>query len=500
MLNLPNKILQRILGALDWFNDHFTSYRLVLYFLLLLLGWTLVGGATNKIAYKPLDILASAGLLVAVCWVTNKAISKFLDIPANNESDLISALILALILTPATSVHDFMVLAAAGLTAMAGKYILVWRRAHVFNPAALGAFVAGYGFSYYASWWVGTKFTVPLVIAGGILILRKMKRFSLALVFLAVYVLALIWSSPTGTTTDTIRHLILISTTSTAVFFFTSIMLDEPLTSPARLNPTLLYALLVGACYSFNRLGLSPEESLLIGNAATFVFAGNRRYKLNFVRKVQEANGIHSYIFSAPKKFKYHAGQYMEWTLAQNKSDSRGNRRYLTISSAPTENELMFTVKVPEKPSAFKQRLESLKPGEPILASYLSGSFTLPDDASQKLAFLAGGVGITPFRSMIKEVMDKGPGRDMALFYAANTQEELAFRDLFTRAQSVGLRNIYTNQITPQLITSRLPDWHERHYFVSGPYGFVQAMEKLLLGAGLPASKITTDYFPGYGG
>src|ERR1700689_3467355 len=90
-------------GLLDKFNDRFTSYRLVLYFLIALVGWSIVGGAFNKVGYNWHEILLSAGWLVAVCWCVNKALSRFLDIPANKESDLISALILSLIMSPPTT-------------------------------------------------------------------------------------------------------------------------------------------------------------------------------------------------------------------------------------------------------------------------------------------------------------------------------------------------------------------------------------------------------------
>ena len=498
MLNQFNRLLQRCTSVVDSFNDRFSSYRLVLYFLLALVGWTVVGSFVHQIPFSWHQIIVSAGLLGAVCWAANKLLAKFLNIPANKESGIISGLILALILTPAASRNDYLILAAAAAVAMASKYILVFRNAHIFNPAAVGAFVAGVIFNYYPSWWVGTKFTTPLIALGAIFILRKVKRYSLALVFLAVYVLALIWTSPSGGTTDAIHHLIWLSLISTSAFFFTSIMLSEPLTSPASLNPTLGYALLVGVLYSFNKLHVSPEEALLIGNLFTFVVAPNRRYRLSFVRKIQEAEGVYSYIFAVPKKFKFKAGQYMEWTLSQHESDSRGNRRYLTISSAPTEPQLMFSVKLPPKPSAFKQHLETLRPNETIWASYLSGSFVLPPDPAKKIVFMAGGVGITPFRSMVKQLVDSGQRRDAVLLYTANKPQELAFRGLIDQASSIGLKSLYAYSIDRDSLVNNVPDYQQRHFYISGPYGFVQAMEKLLLGLQIAPSQIITDYFPGY--
>src|SRR5690242_4605917 len=100
MENLPSLALQRLISLIDRINDRFTSYRLVLYFLIVALAWAIAGSFFDKVPYKAPEILLSAALLLGVCWAANKLISKFLDIPANKESDLITALILALILTP----------------------------------------------------------------------------------------------------------------------------------------------------------------------------------------------------------------------------------------------------------------------------------------------------------------------------------------------------------------------------------------------------------------
>jgi len=498
-MNQPSILWQHLVSLVDKVNDHFTSYRLLLYSLLAILGWSIVGSFTHQFSYSAGSIALSAAVLMGVGWGANKLFSSLWNVPANKESGLISGLILALIMTPAASLNDYLFLAGAALVAIASKYILVWRRAHVFNPAAFGAFIAGVAFNYHASWWIGTKFTTPLIAFLAIFILRKIKRYSLVAVFCAVFVLAMIWSLPAGSSTDAAHHLIWLGIISTPLLFFATIMLTEPLTSPATLNPTLIYALAVGALYSVHRLHASPEEALLLGNALTLVIAPNRRYKLSFVRKVQEAQGIMSYIFAAPRKPRFQAGQYMEWTLAQAKSDSRGNRRYLTIASSPTEDELMFTVKLPEKPSAFKQSLEALQPGDPMYASYLSGSFILPKDAQRKITLIAGGVGITPFHSMIKSLLDRHENRDISLIYSVSKPEEIAFKNLFSQASSIGLKSLSTTNLTPQLITTNLPDYKDRFFYISGPYGFVGMVEKQLLELSVHPSHIVTDYFPGYG-
>lgn len=497
-MNSLSVIAQLPGSLLDKINDRLTSYRLMLYFLICLAGWALIGSFFDKVPYNWHQIIISALWLIGICWAANKLIAKFLDIPANKESDLITALILALILAPPASAKDFAVTAAAGIAAIASKYVIAFSKSHVFNPAAGGALIAGEVFHKYPAWWVGTKFMTPIIVIGGLLVLRKMKRFSLAMVFLAVFMLYLIFGTSNGGDTHFLwRELI-----STQALFFAVVMLTEPLTSPTLASRFLPYGVVVGICYSITKLKLSPEEALLIGNLFTFIVARNRRYEVKFIRRIQEAEGIYSYLFTLPKGLRFKAGQYMEWTIGQNKTDSRGNRRYLTISSSPTEPGLMFTIKHPKPASAFKQKLDELKPGDPLLASHLAGSFTLPGDQRKKIALLAGGVGITPYRSMIKYLIDSGQKRDVALLYSAGSEGELSFRQLFSKASASGLKIIYVTdrQVDDTVIQRSIPDYKERRFYISGPYGYVHAVQTALLKMNVSPSEIITDYFPGYGG
>jgi ferredoxin-NADP reductase len=497
-MNQLSLLGRKIGGTIDAFNDRLTSYRLMLYFLLALLTWAFLGGFFHQVPYNWREILVSAVWLMAVCWIANKLIARFLDIPANKESDLITGAILALILTPPASLRDFAVLAAAGIGAMAVKYVITFHKSHLFNPAAAGAFIAGEAFHKYASWWVGNKFVLPVLIIGGVLVLRKMKRFSLVGIFLAVYIIYLIVSTKSGGG----LHFLWLEITATPVLFFAVVMLIEPLTSPSEKNTYLPYGVLVGVLYSVTKLKISPEEALLLGNLFTFLAAPKKRYRMKFIRRIKEAEGIYSYLFTLPNNFKFTAGQYMEWTIAHNRTDSRGNRRYFTLSSSPSEPGAMITIKLPAaQPSAFKQRLNSLKTGEIVLAGNLAGSFRLPKDTSKKLAFLAGGVGITPFRSMVKYMVDSGEKRDAALLYSASSAGEFSFHNLFKAAAQTGLKTIYvTDKLDQKKIAALLPDYKQRTFYISGPYGFVNAMESNMLKLGVSSSRIITDYFPGYGG
>jgi ferredoxin-NADP reductase len=510
-IDLLRFIWRRLLRPVDWLLDRFTSYKIVLYCLYAYIGWGMLASALGKLSYRWYDIGLSALWLIMVCRLANLALAHLFNVPKNKESDLITALILSLILTPASSTNGFLLLGAAGVVAMVSKYVLTIRRWHIFNPAALGAFVTGAAFNHYASWWVGTRFMTPLVALGGLLILRKMERFSLALVFSVVALLITSWSIIVHHSPGAGHHIWLILV-STQLVFFASVMLPEPLTSPRKASNYLPYGLLVAFLYGFGRLRVSPEEALLIGNVFAYLIEPQSRQVMIFLRKTIEADHVESFAFMPSGKLKYQPGQYMEWTIADRRSDVRGNRRYLTLASSPTENEAMFSVRMPKPSSSFKRSLSSLKQGDKILAAQVSGNFIFPKSHRQKLAFIAGGIGITPFRSMVKYLLDSGETKPVRLLYAASHAGEFAFTGLFKAAERAGLSTAYivTGESSPnwrgprgkvdaRLIKKAFPDFTERLFYVSGPYGFVQSVREELQVAGVPRKKIVFDYFPGYG-
>jgi ferredoxin-NADP reductase len=202
----------------------------------------------------------------------------------------------------------------------------------------------------------------------------------------------------------------------------------------------------------------------------------------------------------------------MEWTLAGVPYDSRGNRRTLTIASSPTESDVQIGLKYYQPASAYKATFARLKLGDSIYASQLAGNFTLDED-NGKLVFIAGGIGITPFRSMIKYLHDKGMQRDIVLLYAVSKPEELAYHKEFLAAeQPIGLTyipivtksgdnvpGVIKAKLNHQLIARLVPDYAERTFYVSGPDGMVDATKGYLLHTlHVPATHVKTDHFSGY--
>jgi ferredoxin-NADP reductase len=127
--------------------------------------------------------------------------------------------------------------------------------------------------------------------------------------------------------------------------------------------------------------------------------------------------------------------------------------------------------------------------------------------------FIAGGIGITPFRSMLKYLIDTKEPRDIVLFYANKTADEIAYTDVLTQAQALpGIRVYYTltdtgaiprnwrgltGRINDSMIRKLLPDYHERTFYVSGPPDMVRATEGTLKQMQVNPNQMKKDFFPG---
>lgn len=510
-LNKLFRLGQKVIWAVDAQLDKLTSYRLVLYCLIADVVAAILLSFSGQVPFKWYQLLASAVFLLIVCRATNWLLARSFNVPTNKESDLITALILSLIINSASSFHGFLVLAIAAVVAMASKYLLVIGRRHIFNPAAFGAVISGLLLSNYASWWIGTAALLPVVALGGLAIERKTSRLTMAAFFGSLVFCLLVFTN--NGSLSAAYHAFWSSLFNSPLIFFISVMLIEPQTTPSTLKKYLPVAAVVAAVFSLPQFHLTLEEGLLFGNGLGFLLEPNQRFKLTLWRVEQNAQGIQSFLFRSAEPLVFKAGQYMELTLPQNQSDSRGNRRYFTIASSPTERGIRFSLKLPPKMSAFKRGLSALMPGDYLLAAKLAGSFTLPKNKDQKLVFIAGGIGITPFRSIIQWLLDSHQNRNIHLLYAATDPAEFAFRDIFAKAARNGLKTDYLvttgkpaesgpvlrGPLSAEVIKTLVPDYPERLFYISGPYGMVKVAKLALLEAGVSPRRIKQDYFPGYG-
>jgi ferredoxin-NADP reductase len=505
--------------TIDNILNKITMYRVVLYELISLLIIASIGGFLGLLPYTPVNLLFSVFYILAICLIVNKIFAWAFDAPSNPESTYITALILALIISPALVWNDPIFLAFAfwaSSLAVASKYILAIGKKHVFNPAALAVVVTAFALNQTASWWVGTAVMLPFVLLGGFLIVRKIKRFDLVWGFImAVFVTTLGIAIINGGNVISLAIKIILST---PLVFFASVMLTEPLTTPPTITLQTTYGILTGILFApFIHLGSiysTPELALVLGNIFSYLVSPKKKLILT-LKDIQKISAdSYDFIFTPNQYMPYKPGQYMEWTLAHSKSDSRGIRRYFTLASSPTERELRLGIKFYNPGSSFKKKLLAMKKGESVVASGLAGDFVLPKDKNKKMVFIAGGIGITPFRSQIQYLIDKNEVRSITLLYSNKTAYDVAYKEVFDRAaQTLGIKTIYAltnpdadfsmlpnavNKIDAETITKQIPDYKERTFYLSGPHNMVKSFEDILQTLGLKNNQIKTDFFPGF--
>jgi ferredoxin-NADP reductase len=490
-------------------------YRLVLYILFGLIGIAAILAYFKLLAFSPLALLASTTFLVLMCWAMNTIFGYVFEVPTNIESATITALILALILDPAQSAGAFQFLGWAAILAMASKYILALNKKHLFNPAAIAVVITSFALGESASWWVGTAGMLPFVLVGGLLIVRKLRMEDLFWSFCAsALVLGCILTVVQRKSIPTELSQLLVQS---PLFFFACIMLTEPLTAPPTKNLRRIYAILVGALFlpqiHIGQIYTTPELALVLGNVFSYLVSPKLKVLLKLSRKVKMAPDIVGFVFKPSQQLAFTPGQYMEFTLAHPHPDVRGNRRYFTLASSPTERDLHLGVRFYEQGSSFKEAMYRMDGRTKIVGAQIAGDFTLPKDPTQKLVFIAGGIGITPFRSMLKYLLDSQQYRDIVLFYVNRTVDEIVYKDVLGEAKArLGLKTFFTltdteaiprgwpglvGRVNEQTILATVPDYQERTYYLSGPPEMVRAYEQVLKNLHIRNDQIKKDFFPG---
>jgi glycine betaine catabolism B len=491
------------LSILDNFLNSITMYRLVLYYLIFLLFVAFVLSVFGLMSFSAISLGVSIIILVSISWVTNIIFARIYNVGTNVESVYITALILALIITPAISLKSIEFIGLSALLAIASKYLINIKGKHIFNPAAIGVVLAGFIFNMYASWWIGTAILFPFTLAG-IIIVKKIRRFDMVFYFFIFSLISILLLSFIHGNTNPfliIKNIFIDS----PILFFAFIMFTEPLTTPPSSVLQNIYAVIVGILFAPLKLGViytTPEIALSIGNVFSYLVSPKEKLILKLTEKNKLTSSIYEYIFENKEKLKFTAGQYMEWTLPHASSDSRGVRRYFTLASSPTEDDIKLGIRFEKdvKGSSFKNKLLTLKIGDEIVASQLAGDFTLPKNASQKLVFIAGGIGITPFRSIIKYLKDTNQKRDIILIYSDKNKNEMVYKEIFDHSP---IKVLYwetqkEGYLTKEFITKNIPDFQKRIFYLSGPQNLVKSIESVLFTLKVPKSTVKLDYFPGF--
>jgi Na+-transporting NADH:ubiquinone oxidoreductase subunit NqrB len=257
------------------------TYRLMLYYLIALLFAALLLSLRGAVVYGLPNILFWTALMLTATFAVNAVFARIFGAQSNPESVAITALILAFIISPAppTDIPAIGFAVFASSWAMASKYILATGGRHIFNPAALGAALAGLILHRPVSWWVGDyTLMLPIVILGGILILQRLKYYDLLLSFaVSAMLVTLVSNHRLGPIEAGNAAYLLVA--HSMFFFFAFVMLTEPRTAPLGRWRRITYGGLIGVLFApTSHVGsyyFTPEVALLAGNI--FSYLSNRR-------------------------------------------------------------------------------------------------------------------------------------------------------------------------------------------------------------------------------
>ncbi|MDZ7786135.1 MAG: FAD-dependent oxidoreductase [Candidatus Saccharibacteria bacterium] len=216
--------------------------------------------------------------------------------------------------------------------------------------------------------------------------------------------------------------------------------------------------------------------------------------KMKFLGSRKVAEQAHSFRFEKSAGFTYMAGQFVELTLPHDNPDDRGTKRWFTLSSSPTEDHLAVTTKIFQKPSTFKAALSSLTPGDKVEISQPMGDFVLPRNQRRPVLFVAGGIGVTPYRSMCQFLRDKHEDRRVTLLYAAKNEADFAFLDLFEETTRL---EKHMGALDADVIKARAEAMGDPSVYISGPEPLVEKLYDQLKDD-FSQTRLLRDYFPNY--
>jgi len=229
------------------------------------------------------------------------------------------------------------------------------------------------------------------------------------------------------------------------------------------------------------------------------IFPIFKKHQLSFKEKYHEIGNIYTFIFEMDESIQWEAGQHGIFTIKHKKI--KKPTRAFSIASTPSEGHIKISMKIPAEPSAFKKALLSLQPGMKVSMRGPIGS--MYTEERKPLLFIAGGIGITPYRALVKNLLTtSGAIPDEVQLLYIDSKEHFIYTDELEKAGKVS--PIKTNYLAKrENLYEKIENFIGKHsneaeYFVAGPKVMTKAVEKALKDKGINKKNIKKDPFIGY--
>ena len=222
--------------------------------------------------------------------------------------------------------------------------------------------------------------------------------------------------------------------------------------------------------------------------------------EIKLTKKRKECLNNYSFSFQSKSPIKWRAGQHGIFKFKGEKLEG-GNARMFSLASAPHEKNIIIGTKIGDNPSAFKAKLKSMEVGQSIYLRGPFGSFSVSDH-QKNLAMIAGGIGITPMRAILKDLAHKQANSQGVLFYI-DSQKEYAFKDELEKIKNenpkVHIMFLEYIKDLEEGIMQHIDKYkNNSRYLISGSPNMVKEIKNKLRSNGVKNKNIIHDSFRGY--